>query len=325
VKGITAAASLFTAIGLIPLLPKALAIPSPSQLQQANEALLAQIREREAAVAALQHEQAERAKTEEQLRQAQKMDAIGQLTAGIAHDFNNLLTVVTGGLERAKRYAADNGEAQRAIALSQEGARRAALLTKRLLAFGRKQALAPKVINAHEPLEGTIDTLQRTLGEQVRVVANLAREPWDVKVDAAELQNAILNLGLNARDAMPGGGNIVVGTRNVPATDPIIARTELLPGEFVEIAVSDNGTGMTAEVAARAFDPFFTTKAIGQGSGLGLSQVYGFAHQSGGTALIDSELGAGTTVRILLPRAAALAQAVAAEPDSPGEPLPQPA
>jgi signal transduction histidine kinase len=308
VKAITAAASLFTAIGILPLLPKALAIPSPAQLRDANAALHVQIGEREAAVTALEREQEERAKMEEMLRQAQKMDAIGQLTAGIAHDFNNLLTVVSGGLERAKRHAGDNAEVRRAIELSQAGAGRAALLTKRLLAFGRQQALTPKVINAHEPLDTSVDTLQRTLGERIRVIANLAREPWSVAVDAQELQTAVLNLGLNARDAIPDGGNIVISTRNVPAGDRQIAGTDLGPGEFFEISVSDNGTGMLAGVAARAFDPFFTTKPVGEGSGLGLSQVYGFARQSGGTASIDSTPGKGTTVRILLPRAHAAPQ-----------------
>jgi signal transduction histidine kinase len=319
VKAITAAASLITAIGLLPLLPKALAIPSPAQLRDANEALQAQIAEREAVVAALEREQDERERTEEMLRQSRKMDAVGQLTAGIAHDFNNLLTVIIGGLERAKRRGGDNAELVRALDLSQEGARRAALLTKRLLAFGRQQALAPQVINAHEPLDATIDTLQRTLGARVRVVANLVREPWNVITDVPELQAAVLNLGLNARDAMPQGGNIVVSTRNVPRGDLTLAKTDLAPAEYFEISVSDNGTGMPPEVVERAFDPFFTTKPVGKGSGLGLSQVYGFARQSGGTAVIESEPGSGTTVRILLPRAAA-----ATQPQPAGEPSPGP-
>jgi signal transduction histidine kinase len=324
VKAITAAALLITAIGLLPLLPKALAIPSPSQLRQANEALHAQIREREAAVAALQREQTERARTEEKLRHVQKIDAVGQLTAGIAHDFNNLLTVVIGGLERAKRHAGDNAEVLRALSVSQEGTRRAALLTKRLLAFGRQQALAPKVVNAHEPIEAMIDTLQRAFGEHIRVIANLTGEPWSVAVDAPELQNAILNLGLNARDAMANGGNIIVSTRNVSAKDQLIAATDLPAGDFFEIAVSDTGVGMTRDVVARAFDPFFTTKPTGEGSGLGLSQVHGFAHQSGGTAIVESEPGVGTTVRILLPRAGALALRKVGGPESAGDAVPQP-
>ena len=318
VKAITAVASLSTAIGLLPLLPKALAIPSPSQLRHANEALQAQIAEREAAVAALEREQDVRERAEEMLRQSRKMDAVGQLTAGIAHDFNNLLTVIIGGLERAKRRGGDNAELTRALDLSHEGARRAALLTKRLLAFGRQQALSPRVINAHEPLDAAIDTLQRTLGERVRVVANLAREPWNVMADVPELQAAVLNLGLNARDAMPKGGNIVVSTRNVPRGDLLLGRTDLAPAGYFEISVSDNGTGMASEVVERAFDPFFTTKPVGKGSGLGLSQVYGFARQSGGTAIIESEAGVGTTVRILLPRAAAAPQRKGGERASPG-------
>jgi signal transduction histidine kinase len=303
VKAITAIASLATAIGLLPLLPKALAIPSPSQLQHANDALQLQIREREAAVVALQGEQEERVRTEDKLRQLQKTEAIGLLTAGIAHDFNNLLTVITGGLERAKRFAGESPELRRALELAQTGTARAALLTKRLLAFGRLQPLAPKVINAQEPLELTVDTLQRTLGERARMVANLVPEPWSVMVDPHELQSAIVNLCLNSRDAMPDGGNIVISTRNVPKGDRLIANTDLPPGDYFEIAVSDNGQGMAADVVARAFDPFFTTKPVGHGSGLGLSQVHGFARQSGGTATIESALGTGTTVRVFLPRA----------------------
>ena len=326
VKALTAAASIGTAIGLLPLLPKALAIPSPSQLRQTNDALQAQIREREAAVGALQKEQEERVRTEDKLRQLQKMEAIGQLTAGIAHDFNNLLTVVTGGLERAKRLAGDNPEARRAIELAQTGAGRAAVLTKRLLAFGRQQPLAPKVINVQEPLDLTIDTLQRTLGERVRMVANLTRESWSVMADQQELQSAVVNLCLNARDAMPAGGNIVISTRNVPRGDQLIANSDLVPGDYFEISVSDNGEGMTEEVVARAFDPFFTTKPVGQGSGLGLSQVYGFARQSGGTATIESTLGVGTAVRILLPRAETGTQREGdlAQPPAAGFPMSQP-
>ena len=324
VKAITAAASLFTAIGLLPLLPRALAIPSPAQLRDANAALQAQIGEREAAVAALEREQEERTKAEDMLRQAQKMEAVGQLTAGIAHDFNNLLTVVGGGIERAKRRAGDNPEVQRSLDLAQEGVRRAALLTKRLLAFGRAQALAPRIIDAHEPIDAAIDTLQRTLDARIRIVANLVREPWNVEVDAQELHTALLNLGLNARDAMPNGGNIVVSTRNVPPGDLVVARTDLPGGEYFEISVSDSGTGMGPEIAARAFDPFFTTKPVGEGSGLGLSQVYGFARQSGGTAVIESEAGNGTTVRILLPRAEPAAEVSGAREVPPGAVSPQP-
>ena len=325
VKALTAIASVATAIGLLPLLPKALAIPSPAQLRQTNDALQAQIREREAAVAALQTEQEERARTEDKLRQLQKMEAIGQLTAGIAHDFNNLLTVVTGGLERAKRLAADNADMCRAIELAQTGASRAAVLTKRLLAFGRQQPLAPKVMNAQEPIETTIDTLQRTLGERVRMVANMLSQPWNVEVDAQELQSAIVNLCLNARDAMPDGGNIVISTRNAPTGDALTCNTDLAPGDYFEISVSDTGQGMPAAIVERAFDPFFTTKPVGQGSGLGLSQVYGFAHQSGGTAVIESTPGAGTTVRILLPRANAETSREAAASRHPAAiPLTQP-
>jgi signal transduction histidine kinase len=305
IKALTALASLATAIGLWPLLPKALTLPSPSQLRAANDALSAQIAERDAALAALEREKEERAKTEEMLRQAQKMEAIGQLTAGIAHDFNNLMTVVIGNVERARRLMPDGEVAQLTKALDgvQRGAERAAVLTHRLLAFGRRQPLSPHVRDANVILSHLADTLRRTLGEKVRVSVDLAGELWTTKVDADAFENAVLNLAVNARDAMPEGGDLVILTRNLPSAH--VRAAGLAPGDYVEIAVTDSGTGMTPEVVARAFEPFFTTKPVGEGSGLGLSQVYGFAVQSGGTAIIDSTLGSGTTIRIILPRAGA--------------------
>ena len=301
VKAVTALASLVTAIGLLPLLPKALAIPSPSQLRQANAALQAEVRTREAALAELQQEKEERAKAEQMLRHSQRMEAIGQLTSGIAHDFNNLLTVIIGSLDKAKRKAEPSEELSRIIGRGHEAAERAALLTSRLLAFGRQQPLAPETMNPHGPLESAIDTLRATIGPDVNIIENLDTTAGLVNVDVQELQNAVFNLCLNARDAMPSGGSIVVCTRNLRARDQLPG--ELPPAEYVEISVSDTGVGMAPDVVARAFEPFYTTKPVGKGSGLGLSQVYGFARQSGGTAIIESVEGAGTSVRIFLPRA----------------------
>ncbi len=300
VKAVTALASLVTAIGLLPLLPKALAIPSPSQLRLANEALQAEVRTREATVAELRREKEERAKAEEMLRHSQRLEAIGQLTAGIAHDFNNLLTVIIGSLEKAKRKAEHSDELARIVGRGHEAAERAALLTSRLLAFGRQQPLAPETMNPNVPLEAAIDTLRATIGSDVKIIENLDGSPGLVRADVQELQNAVFNVCLNARDAMPDGGSIVVCTRNLRAQDQLPAG--LPPADYVEISVSDTGVGMAPDVVARAFEPFYTTKPVGKGSGLGLSQVYGFARQSGGTAIIESVEGAGSSVRIFLPR-----------------------
>lgn len=306
VKALTAMASVITAIGLWPLLPQALAVPSPHQLRQANDALQVQIAERDAALMALQREKEERLKAEDMLRQAQKMEAIGQLTAGIAHDFNNLMTVVIGNVERARRRipSLDDEQLFKALDGARTGAERAAALTHRLLAFGRRQPLAAATINANDVIAHSADTLDRTLGDNIRVVANLAADLWPTTLDAEAFENAILNLAVNARDAMAGGGRLVLASRNVTAPDSTLAMVGLPAGDYVEIAVADTGPGMTPEVAGRAFEPFFTTKSVGQGSGLGLSQVYGFAVQSGGAAVIDSVPGEGTTVRLFLPRAA---------------------
>jgi signal transduction histidine kinase len=233
------------------------------------------------------------------------MEAIGQLTAGIAHDFNNLMTVVIGNVERAKRLLPEGERAQLAKALDgvQTGAERAAVLTHRLLAFGRRQALSPRLSDVNVALARVADTLNRTLGETIRVSSDLAADLWSTTIDADALENAILNLAVNARDAMPAGGDLVIATRNLPAGHLRFAG--LAAGDYVEVAVTDTGAGMSAEVVAHAFEPFFTTKGVGVGSGLGLSQVYGFAVQSGGTAVIDSVVGGGTTVRLILPRAGA--------------------
>jgi signal transduction histidine kinase len=301
VKVFTAVVSIATAIGLWPLLPKALAIPSPEQLRRANEALRAGIAERDEALRALQLEKDERLRTEEMLRQSQKLEAIGQLTAGIAHDFNNLLTVIMGNLDRAKRRFADAAEVKWAMEKATLGAERAAILTQRLLAFGRRQPLDPRKTDINELVHHSADTFERTLGGNIKVELRLAPDLWATRVDSRELENALLNLAINARDAMRGGGRITLSTRNVDAEEASTLAPGLA-GAFVEISVADAGAGMTPEVLRRAFEPFFTTKPPGESSGLGLSQVYGFTKQSRGTVAIDSVPERGTRVRLYLPK-----------------------
>jgi PAS domain S-box-containing protein len=241
--------------------------------------------------------------TEEQLRHAQKMEAVGQLTGGVAHDFNNLLAVILGNLELIEPELDERGETsewiQRAIAATERGAN----LTQRLLAFSRKQALRPEPVDVHELARGMLELLRRTLGEviEIEVVGEVGL--WLSRVDPGQLENSILNLALNARDAMPGGGKLVIETSNLQiGEDYSTAETELEPGDYVLVAVRDSGCGMSAEVATHAFDPFFTTKDVGEGSGLGLSMVYGFVKQSGGHAVISSVEGQGTTLELYLPR-----------------------
>ena len=241
---------------------------------------------------------------DERLRHSAKMEAVGQLTAGIAHDFNNLLTVVLGNIESAQRKieAADPGLV-RALENAMHGARRAAVLTERLLAFARRKPLEPKVFDPNELVSGMSDLLQRTLGETIRVQTVLAPDLWNVEADPTECEAALLNLAVNARDVMPSGGDLLIETSNVELDAAYaVANAEAKPGSYVLISVSDTGNGMAPDVLDRAFEPFFTTKVGGQGTGLGLSQVYGFVTQSGGHVKLYSGLGLGTTVRIYLPR-----------------------
>jgi PAS domain S-box-containing protein len=241
---------------------------------------------------------------EEALRHAQKMEAIGQLTGGVAHDFNNLLQIIIGNLETLnKNLPADSGRLQRAASNAMNGAKRASVLTQRLLAFARRQPLAPKPMDINGLVTGMSDLLFRALGETISVETVMAAGLWRVEVDANELEAAILNLAVNARDAMPSGGRLTIETSNAHI-DHAYAQEhiEVAPGQYVAIAVSDTGVGMDAPTIAKAFEPFFTTKPIGKGTGLGLSQVYGFVKQSGGHVKIYSEPGHGTTVKLYLPR-----------------------
>jgi len=242
--------------------------------------------------------------TEEQLRQSQKMEAVGQLTGGLAHDFNNLLTGIIGSLELLKVRVAQGRIAQvdRYVTAAQGAANRAAALTHRLLAFSRRQTLAPKPTRPNRLIASMEELIQRTMGPEIQVETVLAVGLWPTLCDPNQLENALLNLCINARDAMPGGGRLTIETANVWLDDRSSRQRDMAPGQYVSIAVSDTGTGMSPEVMARAFDPFFTTKPIGQGTGLGLSMIYGFAKQSGGQIRIYSEENQGTTMRLYLPR-----------------------
>ena len=245
-----------------------------------------------------------RAATEEALRQSQKMETVGQLTGGIAHDFNNLLQVVTGNLEIILRnLPEDSPRLRRSADNAMTGAQRATILTQRLLAFSRRQPLQPKPIEINKLVAATHDLLHRTLGETIEVEAVLAPRLWQVEADPHQLENAILNLALNARDAMPDGGKLTIETQNTHLDQSYVAEhAEVVPGQYVAMCITDTGTGMDAETVSRAFEPFFTTKEVGKGTGLGLSMVYGFVKQTGGHLKIYSEPGEGTTVKIYLPR-----------------------
>ena len=239
---------------------------------------------------------------EAHLRQAQKMEAVGQLTGGIAHDFNNMLTGVIGGLDIVRRRLRDgrHDDVDRFIDVAYQSAERASALTKRLLAFSRRQSLEPKILDVNALAAGLYDMLQWTLGESTPLTLALQPDIWPIEADAGQLENSLLNLAIDARDAMPDGGTLTVETINVTVDAAV---PDLLPGDYVRISVSDEGIGMSQAVMDRAFDPFFTTKAIGQGTGLGLSMIYGFVKQSHGHVAIDSAPGQGTRIRLWLPRA----------------------
>ncbi|MDI7775089.1 PAS domain S-box protein [Asticcacaulis sp. EMRT-3] len=241
---------------------------------------------------------------EDQLRQAQKMEAVGQLTGGVAHDFNNMLAVVSGSLELLdRRTTIGDPRAKSLISSALEAARRAGSLTQRLLAFSRQQPLKPDVTDANRLVAGMSDLFRHSLGADIQLETVLAGGLWRLHVDQNQLENVLLNLAVNARDAMPGGGRLTIETQNAHLDQRYTAReVGLAPGQYVMIAITDTGSGMTPDVIAKAFDPFFTTKEVGKGTGLGLSQVYGFVKQSGGHIKIYSESAQGTTIKIYLPR-----------------------
>lgn len=266
------------------------------QLRQLNESL-------EARIAA---EVAERRKTERALQQAQKMESLGQLTGGVAHDFNNLLQVIGGNLHLLQRELSGNARAEQRVQHALAGVQRGAKLASQLLAFGRRQPLDPRVIHVGKLIAGMDELLRRSLGETVQVEVISAGGLWNTCVDPAQLENALLNLAINARDAMEGSGRLTVEVGNIRLDqDYADANSEVKPGQYVMLAVSDTGSGMGPEVLDKVFEPFFSTKPEGKGTGLGLSMVYGFVKQSGGHVAIYSEPGHGTTVRLYLPRSMA--------------------
>jgi signal transduction histidine kinase len=280
------------------------------QLERLNAELERRVEERTAALAEanmkLEQRVEERTREREaalaQVHEMQKLESLGQLTGGVAHDFNNLLQVVVGNLETLQRRLPENlDRLRRAADNAMAGAQRAANLTQHLLAFSRRQPLNPRPVAINKLVAGMSDMLRRTLGEQVEVDTQLDPKLWQVEIDENQLESALLNLAVNARDAMPQGGRLSIQTSNIDLQDRRLG-TELPPGDYVVIGVIDNGAGMTADVLARAFEPFFTTKGVGQGTGLGLSQVYGFVNQSGGKVKISSQPGVGTSIEIYLPR-----------------------
>ncbi len=241
---------------------------------------------------------------EEKLRQSQKMEAVGQLTGGLAHDFNNLLAGISGALDLMGMRIAQGrlNDIDKYMLAAQSAAKRAAALTHRLLAFSRRQTLDPRPLDVNLLVEGMTELIQRTVGPSILVETASALDLWPASVDASQLENAILNLCINSRDAMPDGGRIIIETANQWLDAEAALANDLLAGEYLSLTVTDTGTGMAPGVIAKAFDPFFTTKPIGEGSGLGLSMIYGFAKQSGGQVRISSELGKGTSMCIHLPR-----------------------
>ena len=250
----------------------------------------------------LQTEMEERERAEEALRQSQKMEAVGQLSGGVAHDFNNLLTIIKGSLHLLhKRLAQGNSDVQRYLDSANEGIDRAATLTRRLLAFSRRQPLSPSAVSISDLAAGMSEMVRHSVGERIRIEWRLNAQ-WKVVCDANQMESVILNLAINARDAMPEGGTLTIETRDVHLSKAACVGAEVAPGDHVELRISDTGTGMSDEVRKRALDPFFTTKPLGRGTGLGLSMAFGFIRQSNGTLHIDTAPGRGTTIVVLLAR-----------------------
>jgi signal transduction histidine kinase len=266
---------------------------------EAKAELEERVRER---TAELQVQIVEREKAEAQLRQAQKMEVIGQLTGGVAHDFNNLLAIIMGDLESLRDRLAD-ADFEELLAGAWEATERGTELVARLLAVSRKQPLSPRPVDGNKLVEGLMPLLERAVPHGIVIEANYEPDVWECFVDPPQLENVILNLVINGRDAMPEGGTLTIETSNLRVSASQAREWGIEPGDYVELTVTDTGTGMTSEVLARAFDPFFTTKEFGKGSGLGLSMVHGLSKQSGGTAMLESIVGVGTTVKLLLPRA----------------------
>ena len=317
-KGFLALISAAITAGLLLPLPRILALPSRTQLAQANAALEEEIQHRRKAEAMVKRFQEIEA-NEAQVRQAQKMEAIGQLTGGVAHDFNNILTVITGTIEILGEAVKDRPHLVQITDMISAAAARGADLTRHLLAFARRQPLQPRNTDVNALVIDAARLLRPTLGEQIEIESMLAHDSAPALIDPSQLSTAILNLALNARDAMPDGGKLTLETRNVVLDENYPGMTsELKPGDYVMIAVSDTGEGIPGSLLDKVFEPFFTTKEVGKGSGLGLSMVYGFVKQSNGHIKIYSEESHGTTVKLYLPAAAGVPDALAAEAGSPG-------
>jgi signal transduction histidine kinase len=312
-KAVLALISLGITAVMVLMLPRLLVMSTRVQLQQAYAALEEEVRQRQKAEAMVKRFQEIEA-TESQVRQAQKMEAIGQLTGGVAHDFNNILTVITGSIEIVGDAVKQDPLLVQITEMIRAAASRGADLTQHLLAFARRQPLQPRATDVNAMVVDAARLLRPTLGEQVEIESMLAHDSAPALIDPSQLSTAILNLALNARDAMPGGGKLTLETKNV-FLDENYARqnSEVKPGSYVMIAVSDTGKGIPQNLLEKVFEPFFTTKDAGKGSGLGLSMVYGFVKQSNGHIKIYSEEGHGTTVKLYLPQAAGAPDVLAVE------------
>src|SRR3954447_18103804 len=312
-KGFLAFISAGIAAALLVLLPRVLRMPSRADLRNAYAQLEEEMRQRNRAEAMVKRFQEIEA-TEAQVRQAQKMEAIGQLTGGVAHDFNNILTVITGTIEILADAVKDRPQLVQITGLINAAAARGADLTQHLLAFARRQPLQPRSTDINTLVIDAARLLRPTLGEQIEIESMLSPDSAPALIDPSQLSTAILNLALNARDAMPEGGKLTLETRNVVLDEDYAAmNNEVKPGSYVMIAVSDSGAGIPAKLLEKVFEPFFTTKDVGKGSGLGLSMVYGFVKQSNGHIKIYSEEGHGTTVKLYLPQAATVAGTASVE------------
>ncbi|MGA7810432.1 ATP-binding protein [Bradyrhizobium sp.] len=314
VKGVLALSSVLVTAGLLLKLPQFMQLTTRVQLLRAYEALEEESRQRRKAEAMVQRFREIEA-TEAQVRQAQKMEAIGQLTGGVAHDFNNILTVITGTIEILAEAVKDRPQLAKITSMIGAAAARGADLTQHLLAFARRQPLQPHNVDVNALVVEAARLLQPTLGEQIEIESMLAHDCAPALIDPSQLSTAILNLALNARDAMPDGGKLTLETRNVVLDENYAEmNSEVTPGNYVMIAVSDSGEGIPANLLEKVFEPFYTTKGVGKGSGLGLSMIYGFVKQSNGHVRIYSEEGHGTTVKLYLPQAIGFADVPSVEP-----------
>jgi signal transduction histidine kinase/CheY-like chemotaxis protein len=318
-KAITAAASAATFVALIPFMPALVALPSPKQLALANQNLEEQVARRtaslEKALTDLRSEMKLRREAETQLIQAQKMEAVGRLAGGVAHDFNNLLTVILGYNDMLREQSKNDSLASEFVQEIRRAGERATSLTNRLLAFSRRQVAQPRVVDLNESVRGIEKMLGRIIGEDVQLRTSLAPDLLRVKVDPSHMDQVLMNLAVNSRDAMPGGGVLTIETSNVElGKEDAGGQLGVTPGAYVMLGVSDTGCGMDVETLARVFEPFFTTKEKGKGTGLGLSIVYGIVKQNGGDVLAYSEPGKGTAFKIYLPALTEAADVQLAEP-----------